>query len=555
MEHARNTEPEHDFIFSIVKILFLALFTFLVYSNTLHNQFVFDDSRIYLNPHIRLTTLDFQGLSNAWLNSEPKTRPVANTSFALNYFFHQDKVLGYHLVNISIHVITGIFLFLLLTTTIHLPTFSSGKQRLEWLPFLSVLLWLVHPVQTQSVTYTIQRMNSLAAMFYVIALFSYVQGRLAVKWRSRAIFFGGAVGAGLLALGSKELAWVLPIFIVLYDWYFIQDLDCTWLKKYTLPFSAIIILLVMTSFYFYYGKNPFTSLMLSYTGRDFTLIERLLTESRVVIFYLSILFFPSPDRLNLDHDFALSRSLLTPSSTLLSLVTLALIFGIAVMMARRHRLLSFGIIWFLGNLFIESSLIPLEIVFEHRLYLPSTMLIVALLAAVLEYLPNRRANLSMAVVLVILLSVWTFQRNQIWADPLSLWSDCVKKSPQKARGHSNLAVALKKKGQLDAAEFHFQKTIEIDPTFFEAYYNLGNIMILRGKSDRAIAYYRKSIAIKPNHPVLHVGLGNALMNKWQLEEARAEYKKALAIQPGNRDAKTNFLRVNRMIQSLPKPAG
>jgi tetratricopeptide (TPR) repeat protein len=525
------------------------LITSFAYSNTLHNQFVFDDSRIYLNPHIRLTRLDLAGLANAWQKSEPRSRPLANTSFAVNYFFHQDRVFGYHLVNIAIHIMTGIILFLLLKTTLDLPGLRSRYQSMGWVPFVGALLWLVHPVQSQSVTYIVQRMNSMAAMFYLLALYAYVRGRLAGRWWWKLGCFGGAAGAGLLAFWSKEIALTLPFFLVLYDWYFLQDLAGGWLKKHGLLVGGVLGLLVAATFFFYYGGDPLKGLLAGYAGRDFTLTERLLTETRVVIFYLSLLFFPFPGRLNLDHDFAISQALLAPPNTILSLAALLLLLAAAVLLARRQRLLSFGLIWFLGNLAIESTVVPLEISFEHRLYLPALFLIPALVAFWRENLPDNYGNLLAVAVLVLVLTFWTHQRNLVWANPVSLWSDCAAKSPAKARVHGNLGVALKRAGRLVEAEGHFRETIRLDPAFFEAYNNLGNIRSLQGRSAEAAAFYAQAIALKPDIVTLHVNLGHALEDLWRLAEARESYAKALKLAPGDVAARAGYYRVGRMLAS------
>jgi tetratricopeptide (TPR) repeat protein len=547
-------KKEKSFGLEAAKILLLVLITSFAYSNTLHNQFVFDDSRIYLNPHIRLSNLDVGGLAKAWQKSEPRSRPLANTSFAVNYFFHQDKVFGYHLVNIAIHIVTGIFLFLLIKTTLSLPALRSRYQSWGWLPFVSALLWLVHPVQSQSVTYIIQRMNSLAALFYVVSLFAYVRGRLAKRWWWKLGCFGAAAGAGLLAFWSKEIALTLPFFILLYDWYFLQDLECGWLKKHGLLVGGTLGLLVAAAFFFYYGADPFSGLLAGYGSRDFTMTERLLTEARVLVFYLSLLLFPFPGRLNLDHDFVISQSLLAPVNTILSLALLAFLLGAALVLARRQRLLSFGIIWFLGNLAIESTVVPLEIVFEHRLYLPAMMLILAFVAFWRENIPGNYVNLAMVVMVVLVLLFWTYQRNGIWVSPISLWSDCVAKSPDKARVHSNLGVALKRAGRLPAAESHFLETIRLDRNFFEAYNNLGNIRFMQGRFAEAITFYGKALEIKPNIALVHVNLGHSLVDLWRLPEAREHYRKALSLDPANAEARDSFYRVGRMLAAR-RPKG
>jgi tetratricopeptide (TPR) repeat protein len=390
-------------------------------------------------------------------------------------------------------------------------------------------------------------MNSMAALFYLLALFAYVRGRLAGRWGVRLGWFGGAAGAGLLAFWSKEIALTLPVFIVLYEWYFLQDLKCGWLKKHGLLVGCGIGLLVAAAFFFYYGRDPFTGLLAGYAGRDFTLVERLLTETRVVIFYLSLLFFPWPGRLNLDHDFAISQSLLAPPNTILALAALVMLLAAAVFLARRQRLLSFGLIWFLGNLAIESTVVPLEISFDHRLYLPAMLLILALVAFWHENLSGNYGKLLAVVAVALVLTFWTHQRNRIWANPVSLWSDCAAKSPAKARVHGNLGVALKRAGRLAEAEDHFLETIRLDPTFFEAYNNLGNIRSMQGRSGEAVAFYSRAIAIRPDIATLYINRGHSLEDLWRLPEARGNYAKALQMDPGNGEARASLYRVGRML--------
>jgi len=171
-----------------VVLVSLVVLAFLIYSNTLGSPFVFDDApNIQENPHIRLTKLTLEGIKNAGLQNSSSNRPVANISFALNYYFHQYHVLGYHLVNILIHAAAGFFLYLLVKTTMNLPSLRSRYGSHEWIPLFTVLIWLVHPIQTQSVTYIVQRMNSIAAMFYVLSLLLYAKARLCPEGESKNI--------------------------------------------------------------------------------------------------------------------------------------------------------------------------------------------------------------------------------------------------------------------------------------------------------------------------------------------------------------------------------
>jgi hypothetical protein len=398
----------------IVVLSLLAILVILVYSNGLSGPFVFDDSpNIQNNPHIRLTGLTLEGLKRAGFESRSSNRPVANISLALNYYFHQYNVLGYHLVNILVHIITGILLYLFVKTTLSTPSLCSRYEPYGWIAFFVALIWVVHPIQTQSVTYIVQRMNSMAAMFYIMSLFLYARARLAGEKRKRWALFAGCILAGILALGSKQIAATLPFFIVLYEWYFFQDLSKDWLKRHLKHFLGLLILMGLIAFV-YLGTNPLEQVMekRDFLNKEFTFAERVLTQFRVVIHYLSLLIFPRPSRLNLDYDFALSHSLIEPITTLFSIGAILGLIGMAVYMAKRERLLSFCILWFLGNLVIESSVIPLAIIFEHRSYMPS--MFVSFLAVTIGYRYIKPKWLGVGVVsfVVGVFSIWTYERNR-----------------------------------------------------------------------------------------------------------------------------------------------
>ena len=529
-------------------ILGLVLSVFLIYSSNLNGPFIFDDSRIQNNPQLHLTELTFQNLIKAGFESSPRTRPVSYMSLGLNYFFHGYETSGYHLVNITIHALTAILLYLLIKTTLNLPLLQSKYRKYSLLPFAAALIWAVHPLQTQSVTYIIQRMNSLASMFYILSLLLYVKGRLANQAGPKWALFCCAFVAGLLALGSKESAATLPFFIFLYEWYFLQDLDYNWLKKQIFP-GLILLLCVVFLVLIYLGENPLGHIMSTYGSRDFTLMQRVMTEFRVVFFYITLLLFPHPSRLNLDHDFALSTAMVTPFTTALSAVFLLILFVISISSAKKYRLPSFCILWFLGNLVIESSVIGLEIIFEHRNYLPSMMAVLLALILIFPVLKHPSLKVVFLCMVVLLLSFWTFERNKVWRDTITLWGDCVAKSPNKARPHNNLGVALKKQMHLDEAIEHFKKTVELDPQFAEAYNNLGNTYSLRGNYEEAIKHYRMALKIVPNNLDLHISIGMALAKNRQFMEALLHYGQALSIQPENQQARMKFLSTQMMLNA------
>jgi len=522
------------------RLLFLSVFTFVLYSNTLWGTFNFDDRNVILqNPNIRLTKLDWQSIAKAGFGNPSPNRPVAKISFALNYYFHGYRVLGYHLVNIFIHILSGVFFYLFLQTTVDIPSLGESHSISDWIPFFAVLLWLVHPIQTQSVAYIVQRMNSMAAMFYMLSLWLYAKARLTATKKRKATGYALCIFSGILALGTKEISATLPVFIFLYEWYFFQNLSRLWLKKHFI-FLAGTCLIFAIMVFVYMGGHPFEKVLSGYIHRNFTLTERLLTQFRVVVFYISLLLYPRPTRLNLDHDYLLSRSLIDPPTTLLGMGAIFALIWMGIYLAKKDRLLSFCIIWYFGNLVIESSFIPLEIIFEHRNYLPSMLfsLLIVLLAD--RYIGLKGLRYSLLGAAVILCTVWTVERNRIWGDNIALWTDCVKKSPKKIRPHNNLGVLLINSGRITGAIRHFSIALELNPDDAETHNNLGNTLSDQGNYDEAIDHYKAALRIKPGYAEARNNLGNVLVNQGRFKEAAGHFYKALEINPDNSDVHFNL---------------
>lgn len=435
-------------------LLLLAIATCLVYSPARHGAFVFDDLRLIpQNPTIKITDLKLATLGKVLAT----TRPVAMLSFALNYYFHQDRVLGYHLVNIAIHLATGLLLYFFLKLTLQLPTARLPRPS-PHLPWLVSALWLLHPIQTQSVSYIVQRMNCLAALFYLLAMLLYLLARRHPPGFGRLPLVAASLVAAALAFGSKETAVTLPFFILLYEFYFFQDLRIKQWRRLRLPLILGLGLIAAAPFLFP-QLLPLGILKNGYLPYPFTMGQRLLTELRVVVHYLGLLLWPHPDRLRLDYDFPLSTSLLQPPSTLFALLLILALLASAAIRARRQRLLSFAIFWFFGNLALESSIIPLDLIFEHRLYLPSTMAILAGVILCQQLLADRRQQWLPGAVLLLLLASWNYQRNTVWRDSLTVMIDSAEKSPTNGRPAYNVACEYAKRHDSQRAVLWLQKAV------------------------------------------------------------------------------------------------
>jgi hypothetical protein len=213
-------------------------------------------------------------------------------------------------------------------------------------------------------------MASLGGMFYLLSMVLYIKARLS-SGRIRYVYFGGTVLTYLLGVSSKENVAILPLFIALYEFYFFQNLDLS-PKSRKIIFLLVGILIALGAFgLILWGKRYLNVIIEGYEYRTFTMEERVLTQFRVVLYYLTLLIYPHPSRLNLDYDFPISKTIFDPPTTILSILVIAGLIVYSIWVAKKRPVLSFFILWYFGNLVIESSIFPLEMVYEHRLYLPA----------------------------------------------------------------------------------------------------------------------------------------------------------------------------------------
>jgi len=369
----------------------------------------------------------------------------------------------------------------------------------------------------------------------------------------------------MLSLGSKEIALTLPVVIFLYEWFFFQNLQLAWLKKRIPLIIGILVLLILIG-YLFKATNPIDAILASYNLRHFTLGQRVLTEFRVVVFYISLLLYPHPGRLNLEHDFALSQSLFNPVTTLFSLALIVGCLAVAVVRARQDRLIAFCLLCFFGNLVLESSIVGLEIIFEHRTYLPSMFAIFALVLAGYRFIPNSRLRILVFLACCLIGALWTFERNMVWRSEIGFLQDCLEKSPRKWRVHSSLGNAMAKKGRYDEAIYHFEtalqlnayedrmkrKTGQIIPgagvdleqaarkLYADLLTNLGNALVRDGCSEAGAVQIKKALELDPRHVKAHTNMGLVLSKQDKGAAAIESYRQALELDPDFAPAHNNL---------------
>ena len=557
-------------VFSFIS---LGLLVLILYSNTFQASWHFDDAPNILDRNsMHLTDFSWSQIRGTFYNESGHLyRPVANLSLAINYYFNKDNVLGYHIVNTLIHFVTTVFLFLFIHQVLRLPRLREkyGKHA-YFIALLSSVLWAANPIQTQAVTYIVQRMASMAGMFYIMSMYFYIHGRISSQKVVKAFAYAACLITGLLACGSKENAAILPFSITLFDLFLIQGLS----KKELLRTGLLLLLcvlvaqalLLLTRGVFLLNLEGILS---GYSLRNFTPMERLLTESRIIVFYISLLLYPMPSRLCIIHSPTVSTGLLDPPTTLLSILFIIGVLAYALAVAKKYPLFSYCILFFFINHLVESSVYPLELVFEHRNYIPSMLFFVPISILIIKGLgafSHRPAMYSIITAFVILVIIsnghGTFIRNAIWKTDESLWMDAVDKYPNSHRAHHNLAHYYDRNNHNDKALRHYTYALTLpEPSYGnKSYFTHCNLGLLYEKMDRreeAEEQFRMAIAATPPGEFFsdpHNNLGVILIFEKRYDEAFDILMNALNYAPKKRDLHHNLgvllLKTGRLKEAI-----
>ena len=538
-------------------ILHLFLIAFLgaaIYSLTFHVPFVFDDRTSIVENTVIRDLHRFLGPDGYHLHPR---RFFGYLTFALNYRFGGLHVAGYHLVNLLIHLTTASLVYGLCRLTFRTPRMreSALAPNAPYIALFAGLLFVAHPVQTEAVTYITQRLASLSTALYLLALVLWVCGkgdRLLFQMKSEKVacplFLVGAALAGFAAMLTKEIAVTLPFTALIYgELFFVSS------RRKKLADLLPLVLAVLFPFLLWHlaapsGRSLDAVLDHARGGTGVTRWDYLVTQPRVIVTYLRLLFYPAG--LNLDYDYPVYHSLfaLPVAGSLLLLLPPA---GLTVWLARCAasgydaglRLISFGIAFFFAALLVESSVIPLDdLIAEHRLYLPSAGFFLAC-AASGGFLARRVGGariLLLATCVVLALGAATVRRNIAWQSPLALWRDTVAKSPGKARPRYNLGTVLNDRGAHQDAILQLREALRIKPEYADAWHNLGVAHAARGDLAEAIEKYRQALRFDPGMARAHNSLGVALVSMGGLDEAIAEYRRAVEIDPDYGDARNNL---------------
>jgi tetratricopeptide (TPR) repeat protein len=484
-------------------------------------------------------------------------RVLGYLSFAANYRFGHFDPRGYHLVNILIHILAALAVYGLargLLRTPRLAHLASPRMR-QWLPLVAALLFAIHPLQTQAVTYVVQRLASMVAMFYLAALAAYVQARLAdgagarVTWAAASVLLAGC------ALFTKENSATLPLACLLVEAVLFHHSPRRLLSVAGAAFAGLAVVWTLTALSF--GRTPFSlSAMSGLTTQstDITRADYLGTQMAVIWRYLRRFIWPA----GLHLDYAESLRSFADPVVLLALGGHLLLLAIGLLSWRRWPLFTFGLLFHYVAHAVESGVLPIpEMAFEHRAYLPNAGLCLAAGMLLLEARPRwlggtRLAFARIALVLLALGAV-TWQRNQQWRDPIPFWRDNVRKAPAKARAWGNLGKHLLEANQPAEAERALQEALRLggDGAAAAAAHardvvNLSVALQMQERNVEAMQLIERNLERATELPVralLYLNRGNIQLAENQPAEAEASFRSALALEPFNQPARANLASV------------
>jgi tetratricopeptide (TPR) repeat protein len=554
--------------------LLIAAVALAAYSNTFRVPFIFDDREsIVENP--RIESLLPLTSSMSWQpQSAVAGRPIVCFSLALNHAISGRDVWSYHALNLLVHMSNALLLFGIIrrtlpkTRNLKPETLPPDAPRSTTLAAAIALLWVAHPLNTEAVTYVVQRTELLFAFFLLLTLYCVIRGteqrgsgvpplqnptkRRDAASTARRGWFLAAIVSCALGMGCKEVMAVAPVLVLLYDRVFLAanwrdvfqqrgflhtGLMATWL---------IVGALVATA-----PRSATAGF-----GVEISPWNYLLTQSGVILHYLRLAVFPYP--LSLDYsDWKVASGF--GDAALTATVVLALLAANIWALWKKPALGFLGACFFL-ILAPSSSFVPIatELAAERRMYLPLAAVVALIVLAAnwgIEKLlrgaaQQSRVKFGVTAALVSLLAAMTFARNRDYRDELALWIDVAEKRPNNATAQHQIGVLLNQRGETDKAQRYFAEAMRLRPALKAAYLNTQGIELARaGKFEEAIARYEEALRIVPDLAAARTNWGAALFRLGRVEEALAQYEIALRLAPY--DAATQY-HVGVALLSLSK---
>ncbi len=516
--------------------MIIVLAGLLSYHNSLTGPLVFDDHlSIAENPTLR-------SISSAWVpprgqGATVEGRPLLNVSLAVSRALSPTGTAGFHALNLGIHLAAALALLGLTRRTLLLPTINVGLRRHALTLAAGVaLLWVVHPLQTESVTYIVQRAESQMGLFFLLTLYLFVRG--CEPGARGGIWFSFAIVACWLGAATKEVMVAAPVLAWLYDRSFIAGrFGAAWRARWRAYVGLFSSWLLVAALVWSSGSRGGTVGFSAQVGWwDYTL-----TQCDAIARYLSLAIWPHP--LVFDYGAEAQESLAAVAPQAILVVGLVLSTLVALVRAPQWGFLG---VWFLAML-APTSLIPgnRQTIAEHRMYLSLAAVIAAeivVLAMLLGSIHLRRAS-RVVIVLAVLgmgFGLMTFRRNADYESEIRLYRDTVAKRPRNGFAHYNLGKLLAESGQPAPAIPAYEAALKVRPAFPAAQFNLGNVHFELGHLPQAEAAIRAAIALQFDYAEAHYNLGNVLIQAERKAEAAESFRNALQARPDFYAARENL---------------
>lgn len=502
------------------------------YANSFTVPFVYDDMpAIAENPAIRRLWPLGEVLFPAQVGGMTTSgRPLVGLSLAVNYALTGDRVWSYHVFNLFVHLGAGLALWGVMRRTWAQPPLRARfGAAAEPLALLTAMLWVVHPLQTEAVTYTVQRAESLMGFFFLLTLYAFIRAAGAPAQRRWPVL---CIGACLAGIASKEVTALAPLIALLYDRTFIAGgFVAAWRARRRLYLGLAatwipLALLLLTT-----GGNRGGTVGFD-IGVPWTRFW--LTQFEAVCTYLRLSLWPYPLVFDYGRNTALTAGTVLPYA--LVVVALLVLTGWAL----RHRPVAGFVGAWVFVLLAPTSLVPsaVQLIVEHRMYLPLAAICALLVGGLYRVLGRR--GLWVAGAAALAGTGLTFARNADYASDLVLWADSVVHRPDNEVALSNLGLAYSDRDREEEAIACYRRALAVNPRHTEAHYNLATSLSQLGRTEEAVAEYEAALRLAPDFAAAHNNLGTALLKLGRRDEAAAQYREAARLDPALADAPNNL---------------
>ncbi len=508
--------------------LLLVALIFLVYANTHHVPLIFDDvPSIEKNESIKHLATVFSPPRGG---ETVTARPLLNATFALNQALTGTSLTGYHVTNILIHAFAALTLWLVLRKTLALPVFGKrftlSGNLLAW---LAAALWALHPLQTESVTYTVQRAESLVGLFYFLTLYAFIRSNAP---GAKHIWPIATWSFCLAGMASKEVMVTAPVILLLYDQTFLSGSFGESFKKNGRLLAALASTWLLLGYLI--ATNGARGNTVGFAG-DLTWWNYFFTQGYAVTRYLLLSVLP----LSLTFDYGILIIKDLPTIICCGLFVIILLLLTVLLLVRRPREGFLGA-WFFIILAPTSSVVPVltQTIAEHRTYLPLAAITSTIAFAIWRI--NPRYHVAILASLILVSGTITWQRNQAYQTSESIWADTIAKRPKNARALNNLGTIYCTQNRFTEAITIFNEVLSAYPNDSESNYNMGFVLARLSRDAEAINYYRTAIQSNPNNTDALANCGAALQRLGRYKESIAQNEAALRLAPNIAQAHNNL---------------